>query len=189
MNTTKIIIESKVYGRHEVLVDAADEARVREIGSWYIRRLGSEYNRKWYAEKKLTPKQRVMLAKQYPGLYINKSGCLRMHQLLMASPRGTHVDHINHDGLDNRKANLRHCTASQNSQNKRIRSDSRSGYKGVTPVGRKWMAYIGDPQTPATRKRQIRLGTFATKEEAALAYNKAARELYGVYAQLNDIQP
>ena len=110
-----------------------------------------------------------------------------MHQLIMQRPKGLDVDHINHDGLDNRKINLRLCTRSQNSQNKRIRRDSNSGYKGVTPVGRKWAAYIGDPQTPATRKRQIRLGTFATREEAALAYNKAARELYGAFAQLNDL--
>ena len=103
----------------------------------------------------------------------------------MDPPKGMVVDHINGDALDNRKENLRVCSYSQNSCNKKIRSDSRSGYKGVVKVGKKWQAYIGDPDTPATRKRRLYLGTYTTAEDAARAYDNRAKELYGDYALLN----
>ena len=131
-----------------------------------------------------------------------------MHRVVMDAPKGMDVDHINGDTLDNRKQNLRLCTQSQNSMNKKLRSDSRSGFKGVyekpTPWKYKYVskktgevsireympkkpfqAYIADPNTPAKRKRHIRLGYYATKEEAARAYDKKAKELHGEFARLN----
>ena len=61
------------------------------------------------------------------------SGCRykSIHRLVMNTPKGMHIDHINGNGLDNRKENLRLCTPSQNAMNKRLRYDSSSGFKGV----------------------------------------------------------
>ena len=54
-----------------------------------------------------------------------------IHRLVMGNPKGMQVDHINGDTLDNRKENLRVCTRSQNMQNKKLHSHSKTGYKGV----------------------------------------------------------
>jgi len=131
-----------------------------------------------------------------------------MHRVIMDAPKGMDVDHINGDTLDNRKQNLRLCTRSQNCMNKKLRSDSQSGYKGVYEVKKPWkqkyvskktgevtyhywlpkkpfQAYIADPNTPAKRKRHIKLGYYATKEDAARAYDKKAKELHGEFARLN----
>lgn len=94
------------------------------------------------------------------------------------------TDHINHDGLDNRRANLRPATTAQNSHNSRPQSGSSSKYKGVSWVGwaGKWRAVI----VPSGRARQ--LGFFDSEEEAAIVYNAAAQELYGEYAYLNEVR-
>lgn len=96
----------------------------------------------------------------------------------MNPQKGMVVDHINHDGLDNRRENLRVCTQEENNRNKRSLS-SKSGLKGVVPVSRPgtkpWRAFI-----------QGRLiGYFLTKQEAAKAYNKKAKKLFGEFAHLN----
>jgi hypothetical protein len=79
---------------------------------------------------------------------------------------------------------MRICTYSQNSQNKRLREDSRSGYKGVYvgPNGGRFQAYIRKPNSP---KHRIKLGTYETAEEAARVYDKAAKELFGEFAYFN----
>lgn len=92
------------------------------------------------------------------------------------------TDHANGDGLDNRKDNLRDVTALQNKRNSKVRSDSKTGFKGVSSKrgGRRFVARIqGDDG-----KRQI-LGWFHSPEEAAHAYDKAAKELFGEFAWLN----
>jgi hypothetical protein len=128
-----------------------------------------------------------------------------MHREIMKTPKGMHTDHINGDTLDNRKENLRVCTHRENCQNKKLRSDSASGMKGVyeikKPPRSKYMSkktgevkyyyympkkrfqtYIGNPEKP---NRNIKLGVYLTKEEAARAYDKKAIELFGEFAQLN----
>ena len=105
-------------------------------------------------------------------------------QIFIPNPENKPViNHINGNRLDNRKENLRICTRSENCRNKKVRSDSKSGYKGVNPnPNGRYQAYIGDP----TRKSQhIHLGYHATKEEAARAYDKKAIELHGEFANLN----
>ena len=120
------------------------------------------------------------------------SGCRykSVHRVVMGNPKGMDIDHIDGDGLDNRKENLRICTRSQNCANKKVRRDSRSGYKGVSvrKRGKRFKAYISDPETKFPKKRHIALGTYDTAEEAALAYNKAALEMYGEFAFLNEIK-
>lgn len=111
-------------------------------------------------------------------------------RLILDAPRGLVVDHINHDILDNRRENLRLATSSQNSQNKlKTRDNTKySQFKGVCfyaydgkKLARPWRAYI-----KINGKRQW-LGYFQTEADAALAYNEKAKELFGEFALLNDI--
>lgn len=92
-----------------------------------------------------------------------------------------YVDHINGDGLDNRRANLRIVTPTQNNWNRRFRKTGRSKYTGVTWDGRrgKWRADIYE------NRRKIFLGHFAEEEEAARAFDSAAKEKRGEFAVLN----
>jgi hypothetical protein len=87
------------------------------------------------------------------------------------------VDHRNHDTLDNRRSNLRKCDRLRNNLNRR--PQSKSGYKGVTAVGKKWYASI------MLDHKTRRLGIHTTPEDAAHAYDKAAREMFGEFAYLN----
>lgn len=135
---------------------------------------------RWYADKGHNTYYAKTNIKQEDG----KRKRLKMHQLLMRTPKGMHTDHINHDGLDNRRENLRVCTASQNQMNSRLRKGSTSKYKGVhwNKSKKRWCVRI---KLNGKRKH---LGYFTTEQEAALAYNKAAKEHFGKYANLNDFK-
>lgn len=107
----------------------------------------------------------------------------RLHRFLLNPESHVHVDHINGDGLDNRKSNLRFCSNTQNSMNTTISRNNNSGYKGVSfrkDVG-KWRAYIG------VNRESIHLGYFENVYDAARAYNKAALEYFKEFAKLNEI--
>jgi hypothetical protein len=106
---------------------------------------------------------------------------IMMHRLIMNTPEGMDTDHINGDKLDNRRENLRVCTRSQNMQNTTRRSDNTSGYKGVDwdKENGKWRAEI------KVDSRRINLGRYDSAEEAALAYDRAAREYHGEFANTN----
>lgn len=106
-----------------------------------------------------------------------------MHRVILGLRTGDKrvADHINHNRLDNRRENLRACTRDGNNRNIQGRRHRISRYKGVSPNKKRWMAQI-------TFQRQVHhLGTFDTQEEAALAYNAAARRLHGEFAHLNDV--
>ena len=104
-----------------------------------------------------------------------------MHRLIMKTPPHLVCDHINHDGLDNRRQNLRNCTIGQNNANSRSARGSSSRYKGVSwsKRRRKWAVYI------KKNGIQLNLGCFDDEVEAAKAYDKAAKTLHGEFAQLN----
>jgi hypothetical protein len=92
------------------------------------------------------------------------------------------IDHINRDRADNRWSNLRAASATENRANSKLRADNSSGLRGVVWdfQRRLWMARI----------KNSHIGRFATKEEAARAYDAAAIRLFGDFANLNfPVQP
>lgn len=96
--------------------------------------------------------------------------------------KGELCDHENGEGTDNRRENLRLASSLQNAQNKGMRKDNTSGFKGVSyrkDTGR-YVARI------YVNKLCIRLGNFATAEDASDAYKQAAIEFFGNYANLGD---
>jgi len=105
-----------------------------------------------------------------------------MHRLILEPPEGKIIDHINHNSLDNRKANLRFVTTAQNAWNARKRSGKHtSKYKGVSfhKRDRIWQTKI------CCKGKDIFLGNFEDEKAAAIAYDEKAKELFGQYAVLN----
>lgn len=124
-------------------------------------------NGTWYAERTKTGK------------------VIAMHRQIMGFPEGLLVDHIDHDGLNNQKVNLRIATRAQNNANRRAASTNQtSKYLGVAfeKDRKRWTARI--------RKdwKGYRLGSFDSEIEAAIAYNEAAIRLHGEFANINKIQ-
>lgn len=144
-------------------VDAADYERVMAMGLWSAEPSGDTF----YARKVL----------YRPG--DRKRTSLMMHTFITG---WSYVDHIDGDGLNNRGSNLRQATHAQNMHNKRLYRNNTSGFKGVTRntgKGRPWSASI------KWNKRSFRLGNYDTPEEAALAYDRAARRWFGEFARPN----
>lgn len=100
-----------------------------------------------------------------------------LHRFIMSPPPGLWVDHINGDGLDNRRANLRICTPGENSVNRANRNAT--GYRGVYAVNGRWVARVN------LHGRTHRTRTFATPTEAAQAYDELAQRVHGEFARLN----
>jgi hypothetical protein len=100
---------------------------------------------------------------------------VNMHREIMNAPKGTFVDHINGDGLDNRKANLRICTPLGSARNRGLRKDSKTGFKGVCFSRGRYIASIGGKA----------FGYFKSAEAAARAYDKKANKVHGEYARYN----
>lgn len=102
-----------------------------------------------------------------------------MHRLILKAPSGFFVDHINGDGLDNRRSNLRLCTIKENNRNRvRMQSTNTSGLRGVfwERGCQKWRAQI------TVDDKNKHLGVFTDKYDAAIAYRNAAQQYYGEFA-------
>jgi hypothetical protein len=108
-----------------------------------------------------------------------------MHKEIIKVGEGLFTDHINHNTFDNRRANLRPATQTQNNRNRRkFNLPTKSKYKGVywkQPI-KKWVAQI------SVDKKIIHLGCFKKQKAAAKAYDEAAQKYYGRFACLN-LQP
>lgn len=114
-----------------------------------------------------------------------KRTSLQMHRFIMSVfDSKTIIDHINGNGLDNRKDNLRICTQAENTRNRSKSLNNTSGFKGVYwhKYDKKWHAQI------IINYKKIHLGIFTCKIEAAQAYNQAAIKYHGEFAQLNQIE-
>ncbi len=168
----------------------------------FIEGFTDEHNKKWDAEYRLIPLTQglftIVVTDDYERLvqhkwcaggkkeqyYAQRSDhgkIFFMHREIIDVPAGFVCDHINHVRLDNRKCNLRVCTLSQNSQNRLPNELGTSRYKGVRwhKDKRKWEASIN------YHYRLFHIGYFDYEEDAAIAYDDMAIELFGEFACLN----
>jgi len=109
---------------------------------------------------------------------------IRMHRVLLGAPDGVDVDHIDGNRLNNTRGNLRLCERRQNLMNSRKRTATTSKFKGVywLAANRKWRAKIN------IEGKSKHLGCFAAEEDAARAYDQAAKTYFGEFARTNLIQ-
>jgi hypothetical protein len=122
----------------------------------------------------------------YAAARINTTKCIYMHQLILKVDPGMVVDHINGNGLDNRRRNLRQATIALNLRNQppqggRKFKGTYYARRGNTPLRKPWAARLNKASG------NLHLGYFETEIEAAKAYNQAALEHFGEYAWLNPI--
>lgn len=110
--------------------------------------------------------------------YAKASGNVLMHRLIAAAPLGAEVDHINGNGLDNRRANLRVCTRAQNAASRRSRGNY-EGLRGVCASGSRWqvcMVINGENHT---------FGSFEDQQTAGRVADAIAKAQWGEFARLN----
>ncbi len=161
----KILLTQNKYA----LIDKADYNLIEDY-KWYFTNNG-------YAAAKL-------YFGRENGKNVQKG--ILMHRIIMKAKKGQDVDHSNKNKLDNRRSNLRLCTRTLNLANKFDLNKNKSGYKGVSffkwgTRKKRWVSQI------QFKKKALRIGYFYTPEEAALAYNQAAKEHFGEFAYLNQI--
>ena len=139
------------------IVDACDVERVIEAASWHLLDSGG-----------------------YASGYVRSDRRPRsLHRFILVPADALHVDHINGDKLDNRRANLRACTNAENQRNRGSRGVV-SAFKGAHRNERgRWRAEIKSGGS------RLHLGIYDTDREAALAYDIAARALHREFARLN----
>ena len=154
----------KLTKGHETIVDDKDYQMLIAMGSWYVACVGNNV----YAVKQ---------SSRINGL----QRTLFMHKIILNPPEGFFTDHINLNGLDNRKCNLRICTRTENLRNQRKMKNASSKYKGVSwhKVNKKWQVQIG------INEKLKPLGAFTDEILAAQAYDKAALKHFGDFAKPN----
>jgi hypothetical protein len=115
-----------------------------------------------------------------------KKKSLLMHRVILGLTFGDkrQIDHINGNGLDNRKLNLRVCKNGQNQMNLQVnRKNNTSGFKGISwyKPTQKWVAKI------QVNRKHFNLGYFTDKIEAVKRYNLSAKKYFGEFACLNEV--
>lgn len=158
-----IVLKSKIYGDKVAIVDDEDYDEVMKY-KWFINNPRKKNN--FYASRRINKK------------YIS------MHRFIMGvSDKSVQVDHIDRNGLNNQKKNLRLCNNQENHCNIISRGGS-SKYKGVSydKNRNKWSAEI------TNNFKKFHLGRFDDEVSAAIAYNKAAIIYHKDFARLNKIE-
>lgn len=148
----------------EAVIDAADAPLVREF-NWTV----------------LQSRVCVYAASSIPAKETGGRRKLRMlHRIILGeAAEGMEVDHIDGDGLNCRRSNLRTATRTQNICNRRIFKNNLSGFKGVSQHSRyRWRAQI------QIGGKSIPLGKFNSPEEAHAAYCEAAVKFHGDFARV-----
>jgi len=156
-----LLINSSKYGIKEIIIDDDDYEKIKNLNLWLSSSGGFLYVR----------------------FKLNKKNVSLHRYLTGALTRSVQVDHINHNTLDNRKLNLRHCTISENRKNSSKYKNNTTGYKGVCffkPYN-KYMAYI------RVNTKSKFLGYYENINDAARAYNEAALKYHEEFACLNII--
>jgi hypothetical protein len=151
-----IMKEIKLTQGKVALVDDEDFEYLNQV-KWY-----ASHQRNWYANR---------------DLFIGKKRIhIIMHRLIMNTPMHLEVDHIDHNGLNNQKSNLRNCTRRQNGKNIRPRNN----YLGV---------YFNTEGYISAKiyndGKSIHLGYFKTEIDAAKARDDASKKYFGEFAHLN----
>jgi hypothetical protein len=125
---------------------------------------------KWYAHHSKNKWYAIRYNKGYKNI--------KMHRQILNFPKET--DHINGNGLDNQRSNLRICNHSQNMANMEKRKNATSHFKGVTfhKKNRKWIARLGN-------NGGVYIGSFTNETDAGKAYDEKAKELYNKFSNLN----
>jgi len=130
---------------------------------------------KWYIA---INKSRLYVIRKSNKNEICKGKTILMHRIILNVPSGLETDHIDHNGLNNQKSNLRICTHSQNQMNCTGRGKSK--YLGVSfHLNKYWIAHI------KYKNKYIHLGLFNNEKDAATAYDEAAKKYHGKFANLN----
>ena len=135
---------------------------------------------KWYAAN--NSGSFYALRGKWCGTAKKRSKSISMHRQIINAPNSLYVDHINHNTLDNRKANLRPATPAENARNAYYpKKNATSKFRGVwfNKQTNKWRSQI----TVDRKKKQV--GYFDNQHDAAKAYDKAARKYHGQFAVLN----
>ena len=163
----ELIIQTKSFGDKIVLIDDEDFDLIKDY-VWHIQLdKGNYYARcnTWKNGKRKSPK---------------------IHRIIMGvadSPK-PHIDHINGNGLDNRKCNLRTATIAENSRNVGCNSRSVTGYKGVSLYTKHRMAGYYAVRLRHDKKTYFG-GYFKDPIEAAKKYDELAKKYHGEFAYLN----
>jgi len=150
-------------------VALVDDEDFKELNShnWYTQKCGGGSNT--YACRWIRP--------QAKGRQVR----IFMHRQILDIADGIEIDHIDGDGLNNQKENIRECSHQGNSFNRRKIKKTSSVFKGVWREDKKWRAAIRH------NDKLIHIGRFVLEADAANAYNLAAIEHFGEFARLNEI--
>lgn len=154
------------------IIDDEDFEKVSQY-KWHA----SQHEKKIYAKRKRWIPDESITTKQ--GKYVKKGyyKTIALHRVILDAPDDMEVDHINGNPLDCRKINLRVCSHEQNMWNLKGRSDSKSGYRGITwdKQTQKWRA------TLTYKKQFINIGRFDNLDDAIKAHQEKAKELFGEF--------
>ena len=157
---------SKHHGGVVALVDDDDYEKVRVL-RWYLGREANPTN--WQAVTFTRKPKRTVTA---------------LHRMVMNATPGTYIDHIDNNGLNCQKSNLRFCTQSQNVARSRRFKKFSSKFRGVYwyTSGRGWRASV-----KKDGKKHFAPRIYESEVEAAKAYNILAKHYHGQFAVLNDV--
>lgn len=158
----EIEIISKVHGLFICTVDDCDYERILKYSWQVLARLG-----------------KTNYARTHTSGCRKNRGTILMHRLILNLKIGQVCDHIDGNGLNNCRSNIRVATIAQNAKNYRRPKNNKTGFKGVCVTDGKFRATI------MVDKKQKYLGRFGNAIDAAKAYNKAAKENHGEFANLN----
>lgn len=158
-NKIKIILPSDVHGTQYAIIDKEDLDRVKAF-NWTLYKNGNT----------------IYVLSSWRQLQVS------LHRLICSFPVGMVVDHIDMNGLNNSKSNLRICTHLQNMANRRPQKGSKLGIKGVIFRRNRFIASV------CVNSKKIIVGNYMTKEEAVLAYNEKVLELKGSFANLTKME-